>query len=134
MGHPLPDFYSLSDAESVSVTQGPASVLYGSNAMAGAIEIRPTRPAEGIHTRLRSSLGSYLTGQHQLAHGGRSARAFYHLTAGVSHTGGDRRSSAFRSQDVSTALGRSSAVPGGHRSRAAMASSTWKTPDPCRPL
>ena len=106
MGHPLPDFYSLSDAESVSVTQGPASVLYGSNAMAGAIEIKPTRPEPGIHTRLRSSLGSYLTGQHQLAHGGRSARAFYNLTAGVSHTGGDRPSSAFRSQDVSTALGR----------------------------
>ena len=44
MGHPLPDFYSLSNAESVSVTEGPASVLYGSNAMGGAIEIVPSRP------------------------------------------------------------------------------------------
>jgi outer membrane receptor protein involved in Fe transport len=34
MGHPLPDFYSLSDAGTVSVTEGPASVLYGSNAWA----------------------------------------------------------------------------------------------------
>ena len=51
MGHPLPDFYSLSNAQSVSVTEGPASVLYGSNAMGGAIEIVPSKPAGGTHTR-----------------------------------------------------------------------------------
>lgn len=105
MGHPLPDFYSLSDAAAVTVTEGPASVLYGSNAMGGAIEVKPTRPAEGMTTRLTSGLGSFFTGQHRLAHGARLGRSFYSLTAGVSHTRGDRPSSAFRNQDGSVALG-----------------------------
>lgn len=105
MGHPLPDFYSLSDAASVSVTQGPASVLYGSNAMGGVIEVRPHRPERGFETTLTSTAGSFFTGQHRLAHGGAFARSFYHLTAGVSHTGGDRPGSAFRNQDASVASG-----------------------------
>lgn len=105
MGHPLPDFYSLSDAESVSVTQGPASVLYGSNAMGGVVEIRPRRANERRETRLTASGGSFFTGQHRLAHGGRAGRAFYHSAAGVAHTSGDRPSSAFRNQDLSAAGG-----------------------------
>lgn len=105
MGHPLPDFYSLSDAASVTVTQGPASVLYGSNAMGGAVEITPARPEAGFHTRLTSSLGSFLTGQHKLSHGAKFERSYYNFTAGASHTSGDRPGSKFRSQDASTALG-----------------------------
>lgn len=105
MGHPVPDFYSLSDAGGITVTQGPASVLYGSNAMGGAIEIRPVRPEPGYQTRLTASLGSYLTGQERLSHGGRFEKAFYNLTAGLSQTSGDRPSSKFRAQDLSTAVG-----------------------------
>ncbi len=105
MGHPLPDFYSLSDAAEVSVSEGPASVLYGSNAMGGVVEIQPARPQEGAETRLSSSLGSYLTGLHRLSHGARFERGFYSLAGGVAHTRGDRPSAAFRSQDGSAALG-----------------------------
>jgi iron complex outermembrane receptor protein len=105
MGHPLPDFYSLSDAGTVSVTQGPASVLYGSNAMGGAIEVKPTSPHPGVSTRWSSSLGSYLTGQHRLAQSMRWEKFYYSGTAGVSHTAGDRPSSAFRDQDTSLTTG-----------------------------
>jgi outer membrane cobalamin receptor len=105
MGHPLPDFYSLSDAGTVSVTEGPASVLYGSNAMGGAIEVKPTAPHPGVSTRLSSSLGSYLTGQHRLANAMRWEKFYYSATAGVSHTAGDRPSSAFRDQDASLTMG-----------------------------
>ena len=105
MGHPLPDFYSLSDAESVSVTQGPQSVLYGSNAMGGAIEIKPSRPREGRHTQVSSSFGNYYSGQHRLMHGAKFARGFYSLTGGIAHTQGDRPNSAFHSQDGTLALG-----------------------------
>ena len=105
MGHPLPDFYTLTDVGSLSVTQGPASVLYGSNAMGGAIEIKPTRPPQGIHTNLVASLGSYYTGQYRLTNGARWGRWFYNLTAGVGHTNGARSGSAFRDQDGTLALG-----------------------------
>ena len=62
MGHPLPDFFSLSDVSRVSVTEGPASVLYGSNAMGGVVEIDPMQPSTRNETRLSASLGSFLTG------------------------------------------------------------------------
>jgi outer membrane cobalamin receptor len=105
MGHPLPDFYSLFNAESVSVTEGPASVLYGSNAMGGAIEIVPARPLRGTETRLSSSLGSFLTGQHRLSHGTQFEKGFYTLHAGLDHTRGDRKSAAYRSQDAALGAG-----------------------------
>ncbi|MFW6290090.1 MAG: TonB-dependent receptor plug domain-containing protein, partial [Mariniphaga sp.] len=38
-GHPLPDAYVSSDVEKVEVIRGPASILYGSNAMGGVINI-----------------------------------------------------------------------------------------------
>ena len=105
MGHPMPDFYTLTDVGSVSVTGGPASVLYGSNAMGGAIEINPIRPLQGVHTDLTASLGSYYTGQYRLTNGARFGRAFYNLTAGIEHTNGAREDSAFRNQDGTLALG-----------------------------
>ena len=105
MGHPLPDFYTLTNVGAVSVTQGPASVLYGSNAMGGAIEIQPVRPRAGVHTDFIASLGSYYTGQYRLTNGGRLGRWFYNVTAGVGHTNGARPNSAFRDQDGTLALG-----------------------------
>ncbi|MCK7460836.1 MAG: TonB-dependent receptor plug domain-containing protein [Sphingobacterium sp.] len=38
-GHPLPDAYVASDAEKVEVVRGPASILYGTNAMGGVVNI-----------------------------------------------------------------------------------------------
>jgi outer membrane cobalamin receptor len=105
MGHPLPDFYSLSDAGTVRVVEGPASVLYGSNAMGGVLEIKPWVPREGMSTRLTTSLGSYYTGQHTLAHGARFNRGFYSVNAGIQHTSGDRPSSDFRNQDGTVTAG-----------------------------
>jgi outer membrane cobalamin receptor len=105
MGHPLPDFYSLSDVGSVSVTEGPASVLYGSNAMGGVVEVKNWEPPEGMSTRLTSSFGSFHTGQYRLSHGSRFRRGFYSTNAGVSHTSGDRPSSAFRDQDGTITAG-----------------------------
>ena len=105
MGHPLPDFYSLSDAGSVSVTEGPASVLYGSNAMGGVVEVKNWEPPEGMSTRLTSTFGSFHTGQYRLSHGARFQYGFYSVNAGVSHTSGDRPSSAFRDQDGSLTSG-----------------------------
>lgn len=54
MGHPLADSYQSMLAERVEVVRGPASVLYGSNAMGGVIN---------IITKQRDTNGSYHTGQ-----------------------------------------------------------------------
>jgi len=105
MGHPLPDFFSLADVSRVSVTEGPASVLYGSNAMGGVVEIEGVKPAHKNETRLNASLGSYLTGQYRLANGGTLGKFAYDVTAGVSHTNGDRDYSHFREGDTSLSLG-----------------------------
>ena len=101
MGHPLPDFYDLSQAGTISVVEGPASVLYGTNAMGGAIEIIPREPGNKPEFQLTSSLGSYMTGQNRLWTGFRRGRGVYSLAAGVNYTNGDRPGSAFHSQDVS---------------------------------
>jgi outer membrane cobalamin receptor len=105
MGHPLADCYTLTDVASLSVTTGPASVLYGSNAMAGAVEVKPRRPVAGVHTSLAASLGSYYTGQYRLTNGAQWGRWFYNLTAGAAHTNGHRPDSAFRNQDGTLAVG-----------------------------
>ncbi|MCX7603036.1 MAG: TonB-dependent receptor [Bryobacteraceae bacterium] len=105
MGHPLPDLYTLSDAASVRVTLGPASVLYGSNAMGGAIEVIPARPEAGFQTRLTTSLGSWWTTQNRLNHAAKFSRGFYSLNAGYSGTSGERPSSDFRNPDGTFTFG-----------------------------
>ncbi|MDR0541600.1 MAG: TonB-dependent receptor [Dysgonamonadaceae bacterium] len=61
-GHAIPDAYVASDAEKVEIIRGPASLLYGSNAMGGVINVI-TRQAkdEGFHGQARTLYGSYET-------------------------------------------------------------------------
>ena len=62
--HHVADFYSKENVERVEVLRGPSSVLYGSNAMAGTINVitreAADRPFSGSYT---TSYGSYNTWQ-----------------------------------------------------------------------
>lgn len=60
--HHIADFYDKEYVDRVEVLRGPGSVLYGSNAMAGVINVI-TREArhDGIRTELVSQYGSYNT-------------------------------------------------------------------------
>jgi len=61
-GHPLADAYVASDVEKVEIIRGPASILYGSNAMAGVMNIITRQQHEdGLKVNLGASYGSYNT-------------------------------------------------------------------------
>lgn len=61
-GHPIADAYQTLLADRVEVLRGPASVLYGSNAMGGVVNIVTRKMHEdGIRTHLHTGYGSYNT-------------------------------------------------------------------------
>lgn len=60
--HHIADFYDKEYCERVEVLRGPGSVLYGSNAMAGAINVITKNPQQrGVRTTISSQYGSYNT-------------------------------------------------------------------------
>lgn len=62
MGHPISDAYQSMMAEKVEVVRGPASVLYGSNAMGGVINILTQKQKEdGFKGNARMGYGSFNT-------------------------------------------------------------------------
>ena len=74
-GHPISDSYQTLMAERVEVLRGPASVLYGSNAMGGVINI-VTRSMhhDGVNTHINLGVGSYGTIQTEASNQFRSGR------------------------------------------------------------
>ncbi len=74
-GHPISDSYQTLMAERVEVLRGPASVLYGSNAMGGVINI-VTRGMhhDGVKTHINLGVGSYGTIQTEASNQFRSGR------------------------------------------------------------
>lgn len=62
MGHPLPDSYVASDVERVEIIRGPGSLLYGSNAMGGVINIITRKQSsEGFNGNARLMYGAFNT-------------------------------------------------------------------------
>lgn len=62
MGHPLADSYQSMMTERVEVVRGPASVLYGSNAMGGVINIiTKKQQTDGLRRSAQIMYGSYNT-------------------------------------------------------------------------
>lgn len=96
MGHPIADAYQTMMAERVEVLRGPASVLYGSNAMGGVINIVTRKMQEdGIRTNINIGAGSYGTLQTEATNRIRKGRFSSTVTASYNRTDGHRADMAF---------------------------------------
>ena len=97
MGHPIPDAYQSFMADKVEILRGPSSLLYGSNAMAGVINIvtRNADKTDGVHTDFMLSGGSYGTFEGNGMARVRKGKLSAVLGASYQRTDGHRYNSAF---------------------------------------
>ncbi len=96
-GHALPDTYVASDVERVEVVRGPGSLLYGSNAMGGVINIitrQHTRP--GRRTQARVMYGSYNTQKYMVNNGYNAGNFSSFVSLNHDRTDGHRPNSDFQ--------------------------------------
>lgn len=96
MGHPIADAYQSMMAEKVEVLRGPASLLYGSNAMGGVMNIVTRQSTvDGQSTSINLGGGSYGTIQAEATNEARKGR--FSSVAGISYqrTDGHLRNSDF---------------------------------------
>ena len=95
-GHALPDTYVASDVERVEVIRGPGSLLYGSNAMGGVVNIitrQHTRP--GRRTQARIMYGSYNTQKYMINNGYNIGKFSSFISLNHDRTDGHRPNSKF---------------------------------------
>ena len=96
MGHPIPDVYQTLMTEKVEVVRGPASLLYGSNAMGGVVNIVTRQMNEdGCKTNINLQGGSYGTFQADAVNRFRMDKFTSIVGAQYQRTDGHRPNSAF---------------------------------------
>ena len=92
-GHPISDSYQTLMAEHVEVLRGPASVLYGSNAMGGVMNIVTRQSPVGhdfVKTNIQVGAGSYGTVQAEASNQLRSGRFSSTVSAQYNRTDNHR--------------------------------------------
>jgi len=95
-GHSLPDTYVASDVERVEVIRGPGSLLYGSNAMGGVVNIITRQHnQEGRRTQARIMYGSYNTQKYMINNGYNIGRLSTYISLNHDRTDGHRPDSKF---------------------------------------
>lgn len=96
MGHPLADSYQSMMTERVEVVRGPASVLYGSNAMGGVINIiTKKQQRDGSHGMAQVMYGSYNTLNAEAYTGWKKERLHLVGNIGYSRSDGHRENTDF---------------------------------------
>ena len=96
MGHPIADAYQSMLAERVEVVRGPASVLYGTNAMGGVMNIVTRKmQQDGVKSNVRIGYGSYNTLQTEAANFVEAGRFSSVVTGSYNRTDGHRPDMGF---------------------------------------
>ncbi len=95
-GHSLADTYVANGVERVEVVKGPSSLLYGSNAMGGSINlITHAQTADGLTGRARALFGSFSTQKYALSTGYKKGRFSATMSGQVDRSNGYRAGSEF---------------------------------------
>lgn len=95
-GHPIADAYQSFLAERVEVLRGPASVLYGSNAMGGVVNIVTRKiKDDGVNTNLSAGYGSYNTLETEFTNRIRKGRFSSMVSGSYNRTDGHRTDMGF---------------------------------------
>lgn len=95
-GHPISDAYQSMLADKVEVLRGPASVLYGSNAMGGVVNIVTRKMhADGVRTNLHAGYGSYNTLETEVTNMVRRGRYSSVVSGSYNRTDGHRTDMKF---------------------------------------
>ncbi|MBP5690675.1 MAG: TonB-dependent receptor, partial [Bacteroidaceae bacterium] len=95
-GHPIADSYQSLMTERVEVLRGPASLLYGSGAMAGVINIVTRKQHEdGTHTSLHAGAGSFGTVETELSNTTRFGKFSSVVSGSYNRTDGHRKNMNF---------------------------------------
>lgn len=97
MGHPLPDTYVNSGIERVEVIRGPASLMHGTNAMGGVINIIREKPeTDGLNGSFGTSYGSYNTEKYEGSIGYGKSNMGLTIDGNYYETSGHRAYSSFK--------------------------------------
>ena len=105
-GHPISDAYQSLMAERVEVLRGPASVLYGSNAMGGVVNIVTRRmEQDGVRTDINAGYGSWNTVQTELTNRVRYKGFSSIVSASYNRTDGHRADMGFEQYGEYAKLG-----------------------------
>ena len=95
-GHPIADAYQSFLADRVEVLRGPASVLYGSNAMGGVINIVTRKMHDnGVNTNIHMGYGSYNTLESEFTSRIRKGRFSSVVSGSYNRTDGHRNNMEF---------------------------------------
>ena len=104
--HPVADFYETEYVDHVEVMRGPGSVLYGSNAMGGVINVITKKAQQdGVHTTLTSQYGSYNTWQSSLTNMVRKGKFSSLVSLGYDRTDGLQDNFDFKQSSLYAKVG-----------------------------
>ena len=99
-GHAFADMYNTSDYAKVEIIRGPASLIYGSNAMGGVVNlITPKKEDDGLSFDVNAQYGSFNTMRGTIKAGYKKDKLSMWANYNYDQTDGHRPHSEFNSQN-----------------------------------
>ena len=98
--HPINDAYFLDNVDHIEVLRGPASSVYGTNALGGVVNVITKKlPLSGFNTKFEICYGSYNTQKYRFQHAGNISKFQYFASVGFNQSDGHREQSGFNGQN-----------------------------------